>query len=382
MLKILHLTKKIISIKWKLTKPKKKRFLIYNGICANVLYKIIKIEESEILHVRFESINLFILFFTFCKSGFKNLKMNYKINYIKHVNPKFVVTNIDNDPSFYKLKNIFPSPCYISIQAGMRTTKQYYVLFDKNQNLKPLNVDHLFVFGKSIKEKILENFKFNITITGSVLNNYYKKSNNIKTENSILFISQTNLKEWNNLKKIPENEKIIFNLLYKFCKTKNLELHLLPKNIIEKNYRKDLIKGDWKYINTEMVMPGEVNKDGKTSFSFVDNHKMVVFLYSTLGYELLARGVKCASFSYGSLDISWGKKNKAFPIIPFGSLQKFENTGPFWTNEMDEELINKTLHNVYNFSDKEWIETTEEIMPEIMHYDPGNSLIKKVLNSK
>ena len=63
MIKILILIKNIIFAKWKFTKPKKKFFLIFNGVSANFLYKIIQKEESEILYVRFESINLFILFF-------------------------------------------------------------------------------------------------------------------------------------------------------------------------------------------------------------------------------------------------------------------------------------------------------------------------------
>ena len=68
---------------------------------------------------------------------------------------------------------------------------------------------------------------------------------------------------------------------------KGLELFILPRDVLEKYYRKDFIKGDWKYIN----------KKNKSSHSFLDNHKMIVFLYSTLGYEALARGVKMCMFS-------------------------------------------------------------------------------------
>ncbi len=372
MIKVLSIIRKIISIRWTFIKPEKKTFLIYNGVSANFLYKIILKEESEILYVRYERINLFILFLTFWKNGLKNLKINYKINYIKHVNPKFVINYIDNDPSFYQLKNIYPDPCYISIQAGMRTSKEYYTLFDnKPSNLKSFNVDHLFVFGNSIKEKIQKNFKFNIIVAGSVLNNCQPKNDNIKKNNSVLYISQFRMKEYKIQREVAKNEVAVFNILYNFCKTKDLELFILPKDVLEEHYRKDLVEGNWKYIN----------KDNNSSHSFLDNHKMIVFLYSTLGYEALARGIKCACFPYGSLDDNWVKSNEILPVIPFGYPKNFMNTGPFWTNEMNKDLITKTLHNVYNFSEEEWIDIKQKIVPEIMHYDPGNSLIKNILKS-
>lgn len=371
-MRVFRLIKKIIFIKWEFTKPKKKSFLIYNSVSANFLYKIVRKDDCEILHVRYESINIFILFLTIWKNGFKNLKINYKINFIKYVNPNFVINYVDNDPSFYQLKNIYPNPCYISIQAGMRTPKVYYALFDnKPNNLKTFNVDHLFVFGNSIKNKIYKNFKFNITVSGSILNNHQIKYDTIKKNNSILYISQSSMKEYRIKKKIAKSEVAVFNIIYNFCKIKNLELFLLPKDVLEEHYRKDLVKGKWKYIN----------KGNQNSHSFLDNHKMVVFLFSTLGYEALARGVKCACFPYGSLNKDWVKKNSILPVIPFGYPKMFENTGPFWTNEMNKDLITQTLHNVYNFSEKEWIDVKQKIVPEIMHYDPGNSLLKNILKS-
>ena len=38
------------------------------------------------------------------------------------------------------------------------------------------------------------------------------------------------------------------------------------------------------------------------------------------------------------------------------------------------------MNRVFNYSEKEWIDVKKEIYPEIMKYDPNNSMIKKVLN--
>ena len=55
------------------------------------------------------------------------------------------------------------------------------------------------------------------------------------------------------------------------------------------------------------------------------------------------------------------KKNRILPVIPFGYPNNFENTGPFWTNEMNKDLIYKTLHNVYDYSEEEWIEVKKKL---------------------
>ena len=371
MIKIINFFSKILSIKLQFSKPKRKNYLIFNGVSELFFLKIINKEESETLHVRFEAINLFVLFHTLLKNGFKNLKENYKINFIKYVNPKFVINAIDNDPSFYRLKNIFPDPCYIATQAGVRSNIENYILFDASLNdKKSLNVDYLFVFGNSIKRKIQKNFNFNIIAAGSILNNFYLPSNKSKKDNSVLFISQATMQQFRIDKKIPQNEIDIFNISYEFCRSKNLVLYILPRDIPEKFYRKDLVNGNWEYIY----------KNNKASHSFLDNHKMIVFLFSTLGYEALARGAKCVSFPYGSMDEKWVKKNKILPVVPFGYPKDFSDTGPFWTNEMNTDLIKKTMNRVFNYSEKEWIDVKKEIYPEIMKYDPNNSMIKKVLN--
>ena len=44
---------------------------------------------------------------------------------MEFVSPKIVLTAIDNNPAFYKLKNIYDKPYYISFQNGQRDNKFY-----------------------------------------------------------------------------------------------------------------------------------------------------------------------------------------------------------------------------------------------------------------
>ena len=55
------------------------------------------------MHVRKEQINFFILLKTFL--NFKFSYFDYIINYIKFTQPKLIITSIDNNIAFYKIKH-------------------------------------------------------------------------------------------------------------------------------------------------------------------------------------------------------------------------------------------------------------------------------------
>ena len=92
---------------------------------------------------------------------------------------------------------------------------------------------------------------------------------------------------------------------------------------------------------------------------------MIVFGYSTLGFEALAKNLKCAIFY------------KYFPII--GSYVKYPKSGPFWTNEKSYEALEKILNRVIAFTDKKWKRISDKYSQEILSYHPFNTKIKKIL---
>ena len=92
---------------------------------------------------------------------------------------------------------------------------------------------------------------------------------------------------------------------------------------------------------------------------------MVVFGYSTLGYEALAKGLKCVSCY------------KHFPII--GSNVKYVKSGSFWTSSKKYSDLEKTLNRVIKLSSKQWKKIAGKYSKEILDYDPNNIEIKKIL---
>ena len=87
-------------MKFDFTKPKKSKILIYDAASTTIADTFLPKKNYEIIHTRREKINIYILIITIMKTGFKNLKNNYKKNFINCVAPKIVLCCIDNHADF------------------------------------------------------------------------------------------------------------------------------------------------------------------------------------------------------------------------------------------------------------------------------------------
>ena len=119
----MNIIKRFIKFKFFWRKPAERNILVYDRVSekfANILFSK---NSYSFYDVRFESINIYVLFKTLFNSGLSNLRTNYKLNYFRFVNPKIIYTSIDNNIGFYRLKKIFPKACYVSDQNGIRDNK-------------------------------------------------------------------------------------------------------------------------------------------------------------------------------------------------------------------------------------------------------------------
>jgi hypothetical protein len=353
---LLLLVKKLILAKWIFKKPKNFSFLIYDRAGSEIFHSLLKKKQFHILDVRGESINFYVLLRTICKSGFVNITINYRINYFIIVDPKFIITMIDNNLAFYKLKKIFKKPKYISIQGGRRDN----IFFDQCynyylKNTERLQVDIFFVLGQNEIERFSKYIKAKFYCLGSIKNNHFflkkNKHNNIK---KILFVS----KKDNFLSGFHESR--IFNLVYKYCEKNNYQLNLCTRSFLfEEKYYRDKLKGDWVYIPYSM----------KSSYNSINSSDLVVYTNSTLGLEALVKGKKVAAFP---LDF------KSFPIAGYN--KKFSKTGPFWISNCSDQKVFELLRKVECYSQYQWKFIIRKYVSEVISYNPKNKIFIKKLN--
>jgi len=356
--------KNFLNARWIFTKPKKKKYLVYDFNNSNYLFNYIKKEESAIYYTRWEEINLFIILHIIINYGFKNLKTNYKMVFFNYVRPKIAITLMSSYVAFYKLKSQFPNIITIAVQDSLGNSEFIKILKKTKKNT--LSCDYFLFFSDSFK-KLYEKYIFikkKSLIVGSFRNNHYSyKSTNKK---KIIFISKTN---WNTKEAL--NEIILLKFIIKYLRNNKqgkVDICLKSNNASVIGYFKKNLNLD--YIN---IIPK------KDSYIIVKNYENILFTDSTLGYECLARGKKVISFGLGSLKKNWCIQNGFQPINKFGYPNKFKDDGIFWSNASSEEKINKLLKNILCMKQSTFNKKTNMIKDKIICFDPKNTKFKRLL---
>ena len=105
--------------------------------------------------------------------------------------PEFVITMMDNDLRFYRLKKYFQNNIkFIAIQNGVRG--RFHDIFDNPliHKDKNLSADYYFSFGTSLVSLLKKYIKVKIVPVGSVVNNMVKIkkfANNNKKDSIYIF---------------------------------------------------------------------------------------------------------------------------------------------------------------------------------------------------
>ena len=349
-------------MKFNFLPPPKKKVLIFDRNFDQIsFFKLFNKKDCSILDVRYESINIFILFITFFKNFFWNIRRNYLIEYIKYATPKIVVTFIDNNFFFYELKNFYPKPLYISIQNARRT-KDFFSLLKKNKK-KNLCSDYMFVSGNYSKKIILNYIKSKVIAIGQLKNNFFSKKQKEKKIKSIVFISSGKINF------ISEVEILILKFLKIYCLKKKLKLFFFDKYSEEKlNLKENL------HIKKLIIENAIILKRKKNFLKQLDKFNLFITLHSTLGYEMLAKKKKVIFFP--CVDI-----NRSLNLQKFGSPQKLSDRGFFWYNYYNPNVLIKIINNVIKIDRKRWEIKIKGHNLNHMNFNRNNLKIKSILKN-
>jgi hypothetical protein len=349
-------------------KKKKNNILIFDRVGLNVFKLFFYDSQFEVLDRRKESINIYIVLITILNDGFTDFKTNYFKNYLKTVNPKIVLTFIDNSFRFFLLKKIFPSAKYICIQNGMRDRAYFKDLIRFKKTHKDLEIDYYLTFGSEVEKRVSSFIKSKYLAIGSIINNHFILNQKFKKYNfkkSITFISQFK-KEFRN------SELIVLKFLSKFCENKNIKLNILGKvdkskiNVFDQNLK---FKINYKFFPKISL---------RETYQTINNSNIVVYVDSTLGYEALAKGIRVVSFPFGSLKPRSNDRN-FINEVKFGYPFKYPNSGFFWVNYIDKKKMKLILNRVYNCSIQKWKKIYTPYKIKIMEHDKNNIKFKTII---
>ena len=119
---------------------------------------------------------------------FHDLSKKYVYQYIHYVKPKLIITYIDNNISYYKLKEKFKDITIMAVQNGVRT--DFFKFFENVTKKDNLSIDYLFVMDEITKKCYSSFLKGNIIVNGSIKNNSIPIKKNENNSKKILFLSQ------------------------------------------------------------------------------------------------------------------------------------------------------------------------------------------------
>ena len=344
---------------------------IFNEIFGEIPYGIFDITGS---------INIAILI----KSFFTNFSRRsiiekYIKTYIEAVSPKCVITNVDNNIFFYKIKSLVNyKVTTVSIQNG---------LGDKSilKNLKNHEgCDYIFTFSESysnIFRKYVKNAK--CIVIGSIKNNLYQFSATTK-KHQVTYISNYTPPPKNNVNEVIfyDNERqvkwidfyydeiqLIKNIAMT-CQLLKLNLTICGRTFNENNnefiFYQDLLQDtEWTYISRSC-------DSIFSSYDIVMNSKLVLSLDSTLGYESLSRGIKTVFFPHR---VSFGENG----TNSFGWPSYFPPSGKIWTNSKNFDNLHSLIVDTINLNELEWGIIANNISNEIIKYDSEMYMLKIVI---
>ena len=332
----------LIKSEYIIKKPDKAKILIwdYDKLGFNIVNRVVEKKQISILYKRYEQINIFILFKCLIKLKFNPIE--YFNEYVKYVNPKILISFVDNYDTFYKIKS--ENCIKIVVQNALRHGKDTYgkYFFKKDKNLK---VDFFFGLGKSILKKYEEKIQLKKTYAlGSIRSNENLIKHNPK-KTKFLFISSFRKQS------VKRNllELTLLNDLTKYLGEKNEILHILaPKNKINTKTLKDFYKANLKFNNWNLI--GNNKKDLNFPYRAVDSSKYVIGIDSTLVYESFSRKNKTIFIDVFK---EYYKKNYRFHYIGWPNIWK--KKGPYWLHyNFNYQELEDFLNNIFKIKKNYW----------------------------
>ena len=164
-----------IKAKWILKKPIKKKYLICSYNNASIISEILK-KNYFILDNKNETIYLIVFLKTILNLTFKNFLHKYFLNLIKEIDPDIIISTVDTDTFFWRLKQNFPNKKLILVQNAKKTGNPNDLFSNlKKIKIQKQKIDYVFLMNKPIKSEFEKYLDGKFILLGSMPNNSVKR---------------------------------------------------------------------------------------------------------------------------------------------------------------------------------------------------------------
>ncbi|MEI8024642.1 MAG: LA_1612 family putative O-antigen biosynthesis protein, partial [Actinomycetota bacterium] len=285
--------------------PKQRPVVLIHADGFNTLTNFVNANDVSILDP--ERINIFIVLKMLC--SFQNSHAKYRAKFIKTVQPKVVITFIDNDVTFYSLKSLVSGPQFVSVQNGLRHNYSFNsqggLLDQLNEVSKQISLtcDYICVFGLASAKLFSTYINTKTLITGSIQNNFREKNMPHAMTSDVVFVSQLQAftlegssvkvyfgQQGTTISEFFEAERQIVRALDKYCEENELRLVICGKRDQTHTYEREFFESILQPKKPNFL----VRENGSSTYDAIDATGLVVTIDSTIGYESLSIGKRVA----------------------------------------------------------------------------------------
>ena len=372
------------------SRPHRRPVLLIDPSGIDILTQFVAIKDIEVLD--FEETNIWIFIRTILRLRFTTSA--YVVAYIEVLQPKVVMTFIDNDVNFYKLKNLCPKTKFVAIQNGIRANDSgspSHSFFDQltiARRATALSSDYYCALGDASSQQLTPFIQTKVVTVGSLKNNLFISSKNEHNlASDVVLISQYPPFPTNEVGRriyfgnrfIPladfyRIESTVAKLVAQYCASNRLSFTVCGK-------RDNTTADEYKFFEESVgSLPWSFKSRSSiySTYEIADSAKVIVSVDSTVGQEFFARGKRVAFMS--------GRTQAADPVglsevrdTNFGYPLDLSPTGKFWTNQATPTELTRILDYLRAVTDKEWATEIAPYNESLMAYQPGNPVFKKLL---
>ena len=335
--------KKIFSVE-------KKFYVIFDCTNTDVISKILPKDETYIISTRIKKIDKILINFQmllFLISNFfsRSMQLNYYISLIDQIDPKFVITTVDNSINFSILTKYFENKRkFLALQCATRgdiyeNINNYNKFFYFTNYFGFSDFDYKLMKSKNIKIK-------NFFSAGSLRNSYFKnflydQNSSLEKRYDICLICKSIFREGKlvDSQQADATRKII-KYLAKYIKKNNKSIVILSKSNKTINEEKKFYDQAFNNTKYEISWKGNINFN---SYKHISSSHLVVGAPSSLLREAtIYPKTKILCFD---IEKKTGKNPfKGFNCLDDDSYEKFEKKIDLLL-ELDHDEYDRNLNN-------------------------------------
>ncbi len=372
------------------SRPRHRPVLLIDPSGIDILTEFVAIEDIGVLD--FEETNIWVFIRTILKLQLSTSA--YVIAYIQMMQPKVVMTFIDNDVNFYKLKSVCSQTKFVAIQNGVRanySSSPSSGFFDKLSLAikdEELSVDYFCAFGGAAAAQISQYVQCRPISIGSLKNNLFVSHENTQTASyDVVLISQ-----YPPFSVQDESRHIYFGShaisFTDFYKVEALAAQMIAKYCFEQNLtfavcgkRERSSSNEYEFFNQaigSLPWTYRPRTSSNSTYELSSAAKIIISIDSTVGQEFLSRGNRVAVIA-ARTQVADSVKLSNRNDTAFGYPLHFPSTGKFWTDEASEPELVRILDYLRGVTNEEWATEIAPYNEGLMAYQPGNPVFKQLL---